>query len=342
MQNQRIRIRLKAFDHRLIDQSTQEIVDTARRTGAQVKGPIPLPTDKERFTVLISPHVNKDARDQYEIRTHKRLLDIVEPPPGRQKRLYAVLPSYRGETLEQRLLRSPKITLKEGIDIGIKLAKAVYALNRLRIIHRDIKPENVMLLDDGGLKLLDLGVALLPGIQEPTPEGAPGTPSYMAPELFRGEGGDERSDVYALGVTLYRVFSAGHYPYGEVEPFSRPRFSRYTPLTHHRPDLPAWLDSSLARATEVTAATTNVLIEAGGSPKVLRRGNFQSVDLNNDRRVGGGVDLFRRLPTSRTVDSLLDYTSSASSPKQSTLHTVHRKVKNDLVGKLFANFKLYG
>ncbi len=79
MQNQRIRIRLKAFDHRLIDVSTQEIVETAKRTGAQVKGPIPLPTRKERFTVLISPHVNKDARDQYEIRTHKRLLDIVEP-----------------------------------------------------------------------------------------------------------------------------------------------------------------------------------------------------------------------------------------------------------------------
>ena len=79
MQNQRIRIHLKAFDHRLIAVSTQEIVDTAKRTGAQVRGPIPLPTRKERFTVLISPHVNKDARDQYEIRTHKRLLDIVEP-----------------------------------------------------------------------------------------------------------------------------------------------------------------------------------------------------------------------------------------------------------------------
>lgn len=79
MQNQRIRIRLKAFDHRLIDTSTQEIVETARRTGAQVRGPIPLPTRKERYTVLISPHANKDARDQYEIRTHKRLLDIIEP-----------------------------------------------------------------------------------------------------------------------------------------------------------------------------------------------------------------------------------------------------------------------
>jgi len=79
MQNQRIRIRLKAFDHRLIDQSTTEIVETAKRTGAQVRGPIPLPTRKERFTILVSPHVNKDARDQYEIRTHKRLIDIVEP-----------------------------------------------------------------------------------------------------------------------------------------------------------------------------------------------------------------------------------------------------------------------
>ncbi|MFT3929858.1 MAG: 30S ribosomal protein S10 [Spongiibacteraceae bacterium] len=79
MQNQRIRIRLKAFDHRLIDASALEIVETAKRTGAQVCGPIPLPTRTERFTVLISPHVNKDARDQYEIRTHKRMLDIVQP-----------------------------------------------------------------------------------------------------------------------------------------------------------------------------------------------------------------------------------------------------------------------
>ena len=79
MPNQRIRIRLKAFDHKLIDQSTAEIVETAKRTGAHVSVPIPLPTRKERYTVLISPHVNKDARDQYEIRTHKRLVDIIEP-----------------------------------------------------------------------------------------------------------------------------------------------------------------------------------------------------------------------------------------------------------------------
>jgi small subunit ribosomal protein S10 len=77
--SQRIRIRLKSFDHRLIDEATQEIVETSKRTGAQVYGPIPLPTKIERFTVLASPHVDKDARDQYEIRTHKRLLDILFP-----------------------------------------------------------------------------------------------------------------------------------------------------------------------------------------------------------------------------------------------------------------------
>ena len=76
---QTIRIRLKSFDHKLIDSSTEEIVETVKRTGSLVSGPIPLPTSREKYTVLISPHVNKDARDQYEIRTHKRLLDIVEP-----------------------------------------------------------------------------------------------------------------------------------------------------------------------------------------------------------------------------------------------------------------------
>lgn len=80
MNNQQIiRIRLKAFDHKVIDNSAKEIVDTAKRTGARVRGPVPMPTRKERFTILISPHVNKDARDQYEIRTHNRLVIIAEP-----------------------------------------------------------------------------------------------------------------------------------------------------------------------------------------------------------------------------------------------------------------------
>jgi len=103
MANQRIRIRLKAFDHRLIDQSAREIVDTAKRTGAQVCGPVPLPSKKERFTVLISPHVNKDARDQYELRTHKRLIDIVDPT---DKTVDALM----------------KLDLAAGVDVQIKLS----------------------------------------------------------------------------------------------------------------------------------------------------------------------------------------------------------------------------
>ena len=102
MDNQRIRICLKAFDHKLIDISTKEIVDTAKRTGAHILGPIPLPTKKERTTILISPHVNKDARDQYEIRTHKRLLDILEPT---EKTVDALM----------------KLDLSAGVEVDIKI-----------------------------------------------------------------------------------------------------------------------------------------------------------------------------------------------------------------------------
>ena len=102
MQNQKIRIRLKAFDYRLIDQSAAEIVDTAKRTGAVVKGPIPLPTRIERFDLLRSPHVNKTSRDQMEIRTHLRLMDIVDPT---EKTVDAFM----------------KLDLPAGVDVEIKL-----------------------------------------------------------------------------------------------------------------------------------------------------------------------------------------------------------------------------
>jgi small subunit ribosomal protein S10 len=102
MQSQKIRIRLKAFDYKLIDQSALEIVDTAKRTGAVVKGPVPLPTSIERFDVLSSPHVNKTARDQFEIRTHRRLMDIIDPT---DKTVDALM----------------KLDLPAGVDVEIKL-----------------------------------------------------------------------------------------------------------------------------------------------------------------------------------------------------------------------------
>ena len=102
MENQNIRIRLKAFDHRILDQSTSEIVNTARRTGAKICGPIPLPTSLNRFTVLRGPHVDKKSREQFEMRTHKRVLDIVEPTP---------------QTVDALM----KLDLASGVDVEIKL-----------------------------------------------------------------------------------------------------------------------------------------------------------------------------------------------------------------------------
>ena len=179
--------------------------------------------------------------------------EAIEPPPERRSCVYGVLPCYAGETLEQRLLRRPPVTLAEGLDIAIKLAKAVAALHRAGIVHRDIKPDNVILQPDGGLKLIDLGVARLPLLEDTELAGTPGTPSYMAPELFGGASADESADLFALGVTVYRLFAGGAYPYGEIAPFSQPRFTRVTPLAKHRPDLPAWLDHILARAVSVEA-----------------------------------------------------------------------------------------
>ena len=102
MESQDIRIRLKAYDHRVLDQSTSEIVTTAKRTGARVRGPIPLPTRLEKFTVLRSPHIDKKSREQFEIRTHKRLLDIVDPTP---------------QTVDALM----KLDLAAGVDVEIKL-----------------------------------------------------------------------------------------------------------------------------------------------------------------------------------------------------------------------------
>jgi small subunit ribosomal protein S10 len=102
MAGQKIRIRLKAYDHRILDQSVSEIVETAKRTGAKIAGPIPLPTVLNKFTVLRSPHVDKKSREQFEIRTHKRLLDILEPTP---------------ETIDALM----KLDLSAGVDVEIKL-----------------------------------------------------------------------------------------------------------------------------------------------------------------------------------------------------------------------------
>lgn len=175
--------------------------------------------------------------------------EVIEVPVERQSRLYVAMPYYAGQTLEQRISRTqPGISI--GIALAARLARGVAALHRLHIIHRDIKPDNVILTEDGGIRLIDLGVARLPRVEEFVSGEVPGTPSYMAPELYDGEMGNEATDQFALGVTLYRMFT-GYYPYGEIEAFSRPKFERPTPPSRYRQDMPAWLESLLLRAVAV-------------------------------------------------------------------------------------------
>ena len=119
MERQNIRIRLKAFDHRVLDNSTREIVSTAKRTGANVRGPIPLPTRIEKFTVLRSPHIDKKSREQFEIRTHKRLLDIVDPTP---------------QTVDALM----KLDLSAGVDVEIKLGAVSYTHLRAHETREDL------------------------------------------------------------------------------------------------------------------------------------------------------------------------------------------------------------
>ncbi len=180
---------------------------------------------------------------------HALVGGVLTLPPGRQTRLYIAQPFYEGETLESRLSRKEKVTVEAGLDIATRLAKAVAALHRAGIVHRDIKPENVMLLSDGGLKLIDLGVARLIHL-DPAGEvdHTPGTPNYKSPELYDGLPGDERSDIFALGVSLYRMFSGGDFPYPDAPAFSKPVLGRPQALWSKRRDLPAWLENVILTA----------------------------------------------------------------------------------------------
>jgi serine/threonine protein phosphatase PrpC len=175
----------------------------------------------------------------------------IELPPGRQTCLYTVMPLYQGELLETRLTR--RLGLEEGRNVAIKLARGAAALHRAGVIHRDIKPDNVMLERDESLKLLDLGVVRVLGLEDAPPQDIPGTAAYMAPEMFDGEAGNEATDIYALGVTMFRAFTS-EFPYGNPDATSPPRRTRPQALSALRPDLPAWLESAIGRAIAIDPA----------------------------------------------------------------------------------------
>lgn len=170
----------------------------------------------------------------------------VHPLPQRQH-LYYLQREYPGRTLAQQLREDGPLALTDWLDLAPRLIRALGMLHRRNILHRDIKPENLLRGDDGELRLLDFGLAYCPGLSQDEAHSLPGTPSYIAPEAFGGAAPAAQQDLYAAGVTLYRSLT-GHYPFGEIEAFQRPRFGTPTPASRYRPDLPAWLDECLARA----------------------------------------------------------------------------------------------
>ena len=192
----------------------------------------------------------------------------VHPAPQRQH-LYFVQREYSGHTLDAH----GGVTLPDWLALVSRLLRALGLLHRRNLLHRDIKPENLHLSDEGELRLLDFGLAYCPGLSADASGNLPGTPSFIAPEAFAGEPPSVRQDLYAAGVTLYFLLT-GHYPYGEVEAFQRPRFGRPTPASRYRPDLPAWIDEMLLRA--VAADPEQRFETAEEWLLVLERGERQS------------------------------------------------------------------
>jgi len=172
---------------------------------------------------------------------------------SQRQHLYYVMREYAGATLAQLFGQSGPLPLAQWQDLAERLLKAVGLLHRRQILHRDIKPENLLLGDDGELRLLDFGLAWCAGLSEDQPSTLPGTPSFIAPEAFRGETPTPQQDLYAVGVTLFYLLT-GHFPYGEIEAFQRPRFGVPVCASRYRPDLPQWLSQSLARAVAADPA----------------------------------------------------------------------------------------
>jgi serine/threonine protein phosphatase PrpC len=165
----------------------------------------------------------------------------------KRSRLYYVMSWHDGATLQQRLDSGHHFSNTEVSRIGMEIMRGLGALHRLNIVHRDIKPANIHLGDDQRLRILDLGVALSAGLGSIAGMQNPGTPSFMAPELFEGEPASTSSDIYAAGVTLYHLLTR-RYPYGEIEPFQHPRFGDPHVPTRYRPDIPRWLENIVLKA----------------------------------------------------------------------------------------------
>lgn len=174
-------------------------------------------------------------------------------PATQRQHLYYVMREYPGQTLAQLFSTKGPLPIEQWRALAERLLRAAGMLHRRQILHRDIKPDNLLLAADGELRLLDFGLAYCPGLSADPSSTLPGTPSFIAPEAFNGELPTAQQDLYAVGVTLYYL-ATGHYPYGEIEAFQRPRFGVPVSAQRYRPDLPDWLGHSLERGIAVDPA----------------------------------------------------------------------------------------
>ncbi len=172
----------------------------------------------------------------------------------KRSKLYYIMSWHEGATLQQRLDSDHHFTVAGTAKIGVDMMRGIGALHRLNIVHRDIKPANVHLASDQRLRILDLGVALSSSVGKIEAMQNPGTPSFMAPELFEGTLATAQSDIYAAGVTLYHLLTR-KYPYGEIEPFQHPKFGVPIRPTRYRPDIPYWLENIILKAIARDAKT---------------------------------------------------------------------------------------
>ncbi|WDY56460.1 bifunctional protein-serine/threonine kinase/phosphatase [Pseudomonas sp. PSKL.D1] len=198
-------------------------------------------------------------------------------PASQRQHLYYVMREHKGRTLASQFDDQGPLALGHWLEVARQLLQGVGVLHRRNLLHRDIKPENLHLGEDGQLRLLDFGLAYCPGLTEDPQHEVPGTPSYIAPEAFDGQPPSPRQDLYAVGVTLYYLLT-GHYPYGEVEAFQRPRFGQPVNAARYRPDVPEWLQHNLQQAVATdptqrfeTAEQWLLLLERGDRQEVNNR-----------------------------------------------------------------------
>jgi protein phosphatase len=216
------------------------------------------------------------AEEWFLKRVHSHYFPDVLPLPGRNF-LYFAVRYFDGATLQDKLDAGQHFSPVEAVTLAIRGLKGLAALHRLDIVHRDLKPANLHVDQEGKLRILDLGVARCPTLDARERNAQPGTPSYMAPELFNAAEASNQSDLYALGATLYHLLTR-KYPYGEIEPFQHPKFGEPVPPARYRPDVPPWLENVILKAVArdpaqrfETAEEMLIALERGEANPLLRR-----------------------------------------------------------------------